>query len=209
MKLVFPDNVKKYIKLQCNDVMSKYTDFPELVNIEKELRPLRPKNVLEIGAGIGRASVFLAKYFGWEETDFYLLDGDSGDEQVNGVNYESKDSFYNSIAATKEFCSANGLKVYTLNAEKGDWKALGVKYDLVYSFLAIGFHWPISIYLDEIYNMLEKDTLLIFGVRSSAKKFDKFMDTQIKAINKDKYEIVKLKREPKGARSSVLLLRKK
>ena len=59
----FPKNVKKYIELQCNGALFKYTELPELETIKNELVGLNPKHVLEIGAGIGRASVYLFKYF--------------------------------------------------------------------------------------------------------------------------------------------------
>jgi SAM-dependent methyltransferase len=207
--IVFPESVKKYIELQCNNSLFKYTELPELKNIKDELSVIAPNNVLEIGSGIGRASVYLFKYFGWNDTNFYLLDGNSGDKQVNGINYESKDSFYNSIDATKEFCLANGMdNLYLLDAEKEDWKSVDVKFDLCYSFLAIGFHWPMNIYLDEIYNMLADNALLIFGIRPATKQFDEFMDVQIKDIDTNRYDIVKIKREPRGERSSVAILRK-
>jgi len=207
--IVFPKSVEKYIELQCNDALFKYTNLPELKNIEGELKGAIPKNVLEIGAGIGRASVYLFKYFSWINTNFYLLDGDSGNKQVNGTNHESKDSFYNSIDAAKNFCKSNGMtKVHFLNAEEEDWKDIDVKFDLCYSFLAIGFHWPMSLYLDTIYNMLTDNALLIFGVRPIAKQFDDFMNKQIDDINTNYYEIVKIKREPRGSRSSVVIVRK-
>ena len=117
----FPKNVKKYIDLQCNGSLFKYTELPELETIEGVLSGVTPKNVLEIGAGIGRASVYLFKYFNWEGVNFYLLDGNSGDIQVNGTNHsESKNSFYNSIDATKAFCKANNLN--NLNLCLKTWK---------------------------------------------------------------------------------------
>lgn len=207
--ITFPENVKKYIELQCNSSLFKYTNLPELKTIKDELSVVVPKNVLEIGAGIGRASVYLSKYFNWTETNFYLLDGDSGDKQVNGTNYESKDSFYNSISATEEFCSANGMNnVHLLNAEKDDWKSLEVKYDLCYSFLALGFHWPINIYLDMIHDMLTDNALLIFGTRPADKKFDKFVNTQLDSVDTKLYNIEAIKRNPRGSRNSVIIMRK-
>lgn len=205
----FPPNVKKYIDLQCNGALFKYTELPELKTIKKELSAITPRNVLEIGAGIGRASVYLMKYFGWKNTNFYLLDGDSGNKQVNGINYESRDSFYNSIAAAREFCLANEMhNIYLLDAEMENWKTIGVKYDLVYSFLALGFHWPMNIYLDFIHGMLDDDALLIFGTRPSGKKFDKFVNTQLDNVDTKLYKIEAVKRQPKGDRSSVIILRK-
>lgn len=211
MDINFPDNVKRYIELQCNTSLHKYTEFFELKHIKNELSNINPSNVLEIGSGIGRASVYLFKYFNWNNTNFYLLDGNSGDKQVSGISNNGIGSFYNSLDATREFCLSNGItNLYLLNAEKEDWKKIDVKFDICYSFLAVGFHWPVSLYLNIIYEMLVDNALLIFGIRSGDSRFDTFMDTQIDSIDLNKYEVLKLKRSQKyNDRDSVLILAKK
>lgn len=204
MDIKFPDKIKKYIELQCNGDLSLYNDFPELINIKDILNTLNPNKTLDIGSGIGRASMFLFKYFNWADTQFLLLDGDSGDKQLAGIRQDT-DAFYNSLEATKLFCESNGLKNYkTYNAEENKYLE-EFNIDLVFSFLAIGFHWGVNIYLDKIYNNLSVACILIFGIRGIEAK--EWVDKQVKSINK-KYEIVKYILKPTSSRESILILKK-
>lgn len=208
--IIFPDSVLDYVSLWgINKRQFLYTNLPELKHCEKYLKHINPINSLEIGAGIGRGSVFFFKYFGWENTNFYLLDGDSGKIKHIGVRENEKDGFYSSKKAAEGFCRANGMvNMKYLNAEDDDWESIAVMFDVVYSFLSIGFHWPISLYLNKIYKMLNKDALLIFGIRSKEIAYKRFIDDQIESINTNKYSILDLKLEPKGTRSSVLILKR-
>jgi ubiquinone/menaquinone biosynthesis C-methylase UbiE len=111
MNIIFPDNVKKCAKMQTNGDVSLYADFPELYHIDKHLVSLQPKNVLEIGCGIGRASVFLFKKYEWNDARFYLADGNTCDKRYKGKR-EQRGEYYNEQSATKSFCEANGLKKF-------------------------------------------------------------------------------------------------
>ena len=210
MKIVFPISASKYVDLQCNNSIPEYTECPEISSIRDFLAALKPENVLEVGAGLGRVSVFLFKTYGWLNTKFHLLDGDSGNKQICYVHSAVSDHFYNSIKASKEFCLANGIPEENLilhNAEKDDWKDYEVKYDLCYSFKAIGFHWPVTGYLDIIYPMLAKGAYLIFEIREPRNKhFTNFNNKQLRDIDPDKYETVDLIIDTKYP---ILILRKK
>jgi SAM-dependent methyltransferase len=162
--VVFPKNVEKYVKLQHNDKYVRYSKDPMTELMDKYINKLQPKKVLELGSGIGRASVYFFKKYNWTDTVFYLVDGDSGEEQISSVNYNSSEDFYNSMKATKEFCEANGLFKYILvNVERDEIPK--EKFDLVYSTYAIGFHWPVSLYLEKIQDKLEHGSLLLFIIR--------------------------------------------
>ena len=207
--IVFPDDIKWFIdKFEIYRRVFLYNDLPELKHIEKYIKDIDPKNVLEIGAGLGRGSVFFYKYFGWKNTNFYLLDGDSGDIKYSGIRKDGVDEFYSSKGAAEKFCAANGLKkMQYFNAENNNWLELNVKFNLCYSFLSIGFHWPIKLYLDKIYSMLTNDALLIFGMRSI--EFEDFIDEQIESVDLNHYDIIELTLEPKHTRASIMVLRKK
>lgn len=183
--------------LQCNSALSDYTDCPEFNTVHDLLSFISPKNALDLGSGIGRASVFLRKRYGWDDTNFYLLDGDSGDKQVAGLNYSVGKNFYNSFDAAIEFCTANEIdseKLFLINAEERD---LGTtKFDLCYSLKAIGFHWPITSYLEKLYANLSKDAYLFLELRSvnpnyyPAKRIPRmhnFVNAQLDAIDSKKY----------------------
>ena len=116
MDIVIRDEVRQWMQLQMNGKVAYYTDAPD---VEDALSLLdidpKPENVLEVGSGIGRASVYLNKRLGWNETTFWLLDGDSTGKkkQVQTARLHLKenvgDHVYNSVDAAETFCGDNGL----------------------------------------------------------------------------------------------------
>lgn len=190
------------MELQCNSVITDYTECPEVEKIAPILETLKPKRVLELGAGLGRVSVFLNKKYNWHSTDFYLLDGDTGDVQIAGLHDEVGEDFYNSFDATKEFCLANGMnqdKLHFINAE-WNWNFIGLQFDLCYSFKAIGFHWPINSYLEKIVSNIRSKSYLFFEIRDTRRKSYptekhwqrrvNFVKRQLNNVDKSKYKIV-------------------
>ena len=211
--VVFPEAVLRHMELQCNSDRVLYTNMPEAKHLERHLSRVKPKSILEIGGGIGRGSVYLSKRFGWSETDFYLLDGDSGDEQVAPIDGQETNAFYNSHDATRRFCGANGIstsRLHLLNAESPTWEeeVAGVRFDLVYSFMAIGFHWSIHIYLERLLAFCHPETLLFFGLRGTDRGND-FADRQLSEVSDSSYQIVANYRDSELTRSSVLVLQPK
>jgi len=207
VEVTFPKEIKAYVELQCNNDESIFTHLPEIAGIEKYLWHLKPKVALDVGSGIGRASVFFSKYFDWKDTLFVLADGDSGLKQIFGMRDEAKE-FYNSLEATDIFCRANGVAKYEpFNLEHGKWDELERKPDLVYSFLALGFHWPINSFLDEIYPQLAEHCLLIFGMRG--KKGFAWVDQQIEKIDKEHYKVIEFFFTPEAKKGSFLVLEKR
>lgn len=214
VEVVFPESAKEYVRLQCNDNLKGYTECPGVRCVEKFLKDLRPRNILEVGAGLGRVSVFLFRRFGWETTNFHLLDGNSGHEQICHTHEKVGRDYYNSLQATKDFCLVNGIseeRLFLLNAENDDWKQLDVKYDLCYSFRAIGFHWPVTGYLDVLHPLLEKGACLIFEIRSATWRggkelYAEFNRKQTSGIKRRQYRIKELSTEP--GRSIMVLERR-
>lgn len=203
----FLPEINKYINLQCNGDMSLYTEFPELKHIDDYLKDMQPQNVLDIGSGIGRASVYFFRKYGWDKTVFNLLDGNTGNRQVDGVR--SKDGeFYNSFFIANMFCNSNDLyNVKMWNAPQNMWRYNLKDIDFAYSFLAIGFHWPLDFYLKKIYSVLSKNALIIFGMRGTEKK--EWVNKQILNIDANKYDTLKFIHMPTETRESVLVLRRK
>ena len=195
--------------------MQLYTDFPENANLKRYLNDTKPEKVIDLGSGIGRASVFFEQYYGWSDTDFYLMDGDHGDKQLDGIRKDT-DGFYNSLECTAEFCKANELKyhilnahqtIFDLNAENKNWhNNLEETFDVAYSFLAFGFHWPIDRVLDKVYNILKPGGLALFGLRGIEKQ--KWVQEQIFHIPADCFEMIEFIIKPKKAKESVLILKK-
>jgi len=208
LNIVFPEDVKKYVKLQCNNKLRLFFNPPEFKRIKDFLKKLNPKVVLEMGSGIGRASVCLFKYFNWENTLFILADGDSGEKQLSGMRKWARE-YYNSLDATESFCRANKLNNFRIfNLEKSTWKDLSCKPDLVYSFYALGFHWPINQFLIDIYPFLENKCNLIFGLRGTSYA-KKWVDNQVNNIDYDKYRIINNFFDPEDVESGSIILERK
>jgi SAM-dependent methyltransferase len=217
MNVVFPNSIKKYMKLQCNNSVSDYTECPELRSIYGFLGSLSPGRVLDIGSGIGRASVYLRNEFEWRDTDFYLLDGDCGDTQVAGIHPKVSDDFYNSLKATKEFCLANNIaeeRLFLVDATK-PLPFESETFDLCYSLKSIGFHWPIDEHLDKLYKPLKTGAYILFELRSLLaskypnhrwKRINDFVQRQISAVDLSKYVLI---RYDSKADTPVLILQKK
>lgn len=207
IEVVFPKEAEKYVGLQCNYEREVFFQLPEIEEIRPYLKDLNPKVVLDVGAGIGRASVYFFKYFRWTDTRFVLADGDSGETQLSGMR-AGKSEFYNSLDATRAFCEANGLHNFEIfNLERYKWAELNHRLDLVYSFMALGFHWPINPFLNNICPLLEDGCLLVFGLRGGEKAKD-WIRRQISGIDRGEYRIAKILFEPKRKRGGFMVLEK-
>jgi len=206
INIKFPEQAQKYIELQCNNNFKLYTSFPELKNTDEIFSSVTPKKVVDIGSGIGRASVFLKNYYSWNETEFHFIDGNEGDVQLYGVR-SKENEFYNSFDVAKFFCNANNLTRLTLwDAREKKWVTDLHEVDLIYSFLAIGFHWPLEMYLNDIYKISLAGTYVIFGVRGVEE--EKWVKDQVSKIDKDKYKILKFIIKPTSSRESILILQR-
>ena len=191
VEIVFPPSSEKFVRLQCNGEKSRYIHPSEVDFIDSYLQRLSPRCVLDLGCGLGRIGIYLFKRYEWKDARFVMADGDSGEVQLANLR-TGKSDFYNSMATTEEFCRANGMEnVEFLNLEKQGWDAMKSAPDLVVSFYAFGFHWPIEYCLDAIYPYIEKSCLLLFGMRTDLiDDYKKWNNEQMKNIDKSKYKII-------------------
>jgi len=163
-KIKYPGDSLKYAKLQQNERAA----FERLDDVHSALKlldmDLPPVDVLDVGAGIGRG--VLAMHQRWSGATYWLYDGE-GDRQVCGVNETlGPGSFYSNVVSTAFFLRANGVRnFFQVRDDPGSikidvterqaevvesqmvvgWDYLpqaDVKFDLVTSFRAVGFHWP-------------------------------------------------------------------
>jgi len=162
----FNDKFEELIKLQITTTvkdMSFYTALSEdeYSVIDNYLSPY-PKKVLELWCGLGRMSICLNKK-NPGDTRYYLADSSKIMPEKYGWN--PGNVWYNDLNLTKEFCDLNGLKNFKIiDLLKEDLSKLK-NIDLVCSFMAVGFHYPIENYLTVLKQIMSKDGLMVFGVR--------------------------------------------
>ena len=208
ISVIFPEDTKKYVCLHSNDKKEDYSYLSGIGEIEKYLKKT-PRVALDVGSGIGRASVFFFKYFKWTKTFFILADGDSGEVQLTGIR-TGKSDFLNSLKATESYCRANGIVNFkTFNLEKNGWDKLPRKPDLVYSFKSLGFHWVFNSFLEDAYSALSKNCRLFFELRAGNPVSLAWTKKQIEDIDRAKYDIAELFLEANRKSGNFIVLEKK
>ena len=128
----------------------------------KNYLPSNVKNIMDIGCGIGLINIFLNDYF-IDCQKFYLLDKNNIDSKIVygfSDNYES----YSITNVTKNFLINNNIKEHKLNLIDVD-KNFSIKpnsIDLCISLVSMGYHYPLSQYLDTMKEVSNNNTVFIF-----------------------------------------------
>ena len=126
-----------------------------------------PTNILDIGCGLAfESEMFQSKY----NSNLYLLDGDfeSSISASRDRKYGTADSmaFYTKIDNLKNSFDQRKLKYNFVDANNIQLP-LDLKFDLIYSNVSCGYHYPLSTYLELLKIHTTKDSILIFDINSS------------------------------------------
>ena len=130
-----------------------------------------PVSILDIGCGLAiESEMFQKKY----NSNLFLLDGDF-DNTANknrDTNYGATDSFkfYNKLDTLKESYSQRNLNYTFINAADIQVDA-NVKFDIVYSIMSCGFHYPLGTYANLIKKHTTSNCKIIVDIRNG--KLDK------------------------------------
>lgn len=178
------------------------SSWGELEVLEPILRRLsEPRRVLEIGPGLGRSAVFFKKRLGWQQVPFDLYEGEGEATKYTADGPRFEDSFCGDFAALQAALEFNGIEAATIE----DAAAHGYRlsdlpgpYDLVYSFYAVGYHWSLEHFLDEILELMTPTALGIFTIH---KKFREFV-----GLERVAHRLVTYRRVVPKHRTSRLLL---
>lgn len=135
-----------------------------------------PSRILELGCGLGRMSVYMNWKLGDPNAHFILADANEITHESNISGWNPGRDFYNNMQTTKDFCNENGLDNLSLFDINRDNPSDIGKVDLVYSFLAVGFHFPIEESLPKFWSCLTPNSTLIFGVRQKRYSVVEFAD---------------------------------
>ena len=133
----------------------------------KQYLPVNANSILDIGCGVAGIDIFLSKHY--ESPSIYLLDKT---EMPNKVYYglTNKGCYYNSLDVAKKLLESNGVKSENIYLEEATDNKINFnnKFDLVVSLISWGFHYPVSTYLDEVYEKLNDKGVLVIDIRKKS-----------------------------------------
>ena len=127
-----------------------------------------PQRILEIGPGFGRSAVFFSKRR-FPNATFDLFDGTGHGTKYELLGNRYEDSFCGNLPLLESNLRFNGVsnfRIVDAHQTGGRISGRGETYDLIYSFYAVGFHWSIDHWLDEVLAVAHDSTLCIFLVPS-------------------------------------------
>ena len=181
------------------------SSWGELLALEPHLDRLgTPKRVLDIGPGLGRSVVFFKKVRGWQEVPFHLYESTGEETKYTKAGPRFDDSFCGNLEALEAILDHNAIAAYEifdaveLGASLAD---LPGSYDFIYSFYAVGFHWSIEHFLDELLGLMTERALGAFTLHD---RFDK-----LEVLDRVPHRVVDFRRSwPRGRTTRMLLLAK-
>lgn len=151
----------------------------------KEHLPQTCENILYIGCGMAGIDIFLFQHYQSDTNiDYFLFDKTEINQKVF-YGYKEKNAFYNSLILAKSFLRLNGIdesKIHLIEVSSNNQISVDCSFDLVISLISWGFHYPLSRYLDNAYELLNENGTLILDLRKK---------TENQAILQDKFSSVK------------------
>lgn len=146
-------------------------------------RPVQ--RILDIGCGFAKTSELFQKKYG---TELYLLESDIGNSPGKRIGkWGTAESFqwYLPIETLQQAWQSQGM-TYTLVDGADPQISQDVKFDLVYSWLSCGFHYPVTTYKALIQQHIDKDTMIIVDFRNN------LSDSQMNDSDQQHYRIIKV-----------------
>jgi hypothetical protein len=125
-----------------------------------------PRRVLELGPGLGRSTVFFSQRY-FPDAQFDLFDSVGGVIRYETLGPRYEDSFCGDLHSLRLCLDYNGVRrthILDAKASAGRIPCQAEPYDFIYSFYAIGYHWSLDHWLDEVLAVCHPGTLCAFGV---------------------------------------------
>ncbi|MDH4065350.1 MAG: hypothetical protein OEW19_13205 [Acidobacteriota bacterium] len=165
----------------------------------------RPGKVLDIGPGLGRSTIFFKKVRGWESVPFHLYEGSGEMTKYTKAGDRFADSFcgdFNALAETLRYNEITDFEIFDASALGASLKGLPGVYDFVYSFFAVGFHWALEHFLDEILERMSERAIGAFTLHD-------LYTTLHPSLERWPHRIVEFRGSwPRGRRRRILMLAK-
>ena len=130
----------------------------------KQYLPENVNNIMDIGCGIGLIDIFLNNHYP-DCKKFYLLDKNIIDKKIVygfSDNYES----YNINNITKNFLINNNVGEHKINLIDVDneFSIQPNSIDLFISLVSMGYHYPVSKYLEIMKETSKDNSIFIFDI---------------------------------------------
>lgn len=179
----FESMLKANVYLSSSSIKKEYQSdmLSEYESLKKDL-PETAQNILDIGCGIAGLDVLISAHYD-NKVNVNLLDKSSIDGDVH-YGFEKQGSFYNSLSLSKKVLMDNGVlegNIFLQEATPKNEINFNKKFDLIISIISWGFHYPVEVYLNQVYDKLNLGGTLILDVRKESngielltKKFGKY-----------------------------------
>jgi len=167
----------KHLQINNSDKDYEERSADEYETLKSIMFEKKPNKIFDIGAGIGRTSVYFKNLAELDDTTFYLADFTGKEYEKKGGcgHHEDIDPIpYNDLKITKSFCENNGMNMKNIEivdlAENEFEKIKDV--DLISSFDSVGYHWLIEDAFKKykLNAMASENAMLVFGGRMAIKK---------------------------------------
>ena len=137
--------------------------FSKEIETFKNYLPNSPKNIMDVGCGLGIINIYLNRIFK-NSSNFFLLDKNRIDNKIKygfSKDYES----YNDLSETKNLLLNNEINLDQINLCDVE-KTINIKekVDLVISLKSMGYHYPLENYLNLFKKNCSQDTIFIFDI---------------------------------------------
>ncbi len=146
-------------KLLTSEIRSEYESM-------KKFLPSNAKSILDIGCGVAGIDVFLYRHYQNQSPKIYLLDKTEMPAKVY-YSFRPKGCYYNSLPLSRKLLELNNVPKGNIFTEEARDNVIdfNVKFDLVISLISWGFHYPVSTYLDRVFEILNRGGALILDIR--------------------------------------------
>jgi SAM-dependent methyltransferase len=136
----------------------------ETFNILEGYLKQPPKRILDIGCGFAKVSELFQKKYG---TELYLMEGDmdkSAGKRIGKFGTIDNFQWYLPVERMKQEWDANGM-IYTHVDGNNINIPADIKFDVIYSWLSCGFHYPARTYRDLILKHSTPETVVVMDFR--------------------------------------------
>ena len=121
--------------------------------------------IMDIGCGLGLINILIHESF--PVSHIALVDIEINDITHHG--FQQNGAAYNSLDTAKKFLEDNikgNVEILTINPEEDDLLRYPKhSYDLIFSLISCGFHYPVETYLNEFNHLLKNEGMILIDLR--------------------------------------------